>query len=99
MRFLASKAKAKVAKTPVKEELEGRIKKYESLGTSMAMTRKVLRFGRPIGIIIGVIKTIQDIMNYRVLNVPKALASVVSQIALCLFFLFDHYLYFERVNS
>ena len=65
----------------------------------MAMTRKVLRFGRQIDLLLQVKKTIEDIRDGTLPNVPKGIAKILSQICLCLFFLFDHVLFFARVSA
>lgn len=98
MRLLAARTRAKSPGASNKSELIQRAVKFESLGSSMAMTRKVLRFGRPIAIAMGIHKTLTDLFEGRILNAPKALLGVLSSLSLMLFFLFDHYLYFERVT-
>lgn len=99
MRFLAAGARDRAQGTPHKSETLQTATKMESLGSSMAMTRKVLRFGRPIGITINIIKALQELASGKIINTPKAIFKVLGDISLLLFFLFDHYLYFERVQN
>jgi hypothetical protein len=99
MRLLAARTRAKTECSVDKTQLLERAIKMESLGSSMAMTRKVLRFGRPIGIGLDVIKTLTEVADGKVLNAPKAILKALSSTCLMLFFLFDHYLYIERVQS
>jgi len=96
MRLTAARTRASAADAVNKTELAQRATKMESLGGSMAMTRKVLRFGRPIGILMNIRKTLVDLAEGRTLNAPKAVLSALSSLSLALFFLSNHYLYLER---
>lgn len=53
-RFLAAHKREKAQFQPVKEDLIGGAVKLEALGASMAMTRKLLRFGRVIDLSIQI---------------------------------------------
>jgi hypothetical protein len=98
MRLLAARTRVKAACSVDKSQLIERATKMENLGSSMAMTRKVLRFGRPIGIGLDLLKNLNEIIDGKVVNLPKAILKALSSISLILYFLFDHYLYIERVQ-
>lgn len=98
MRLLSSRTKASAAGAANKTELMQKAGKMDSLASSMAMTRKVLRFGRPIGISMNIYNIIKNLLEKKALNVPKEVLSALSSLCLMLFFLYDHYLYFERVQ-
>eukprot|EP00744_Colponema_vietnamica_P017942 GILI01025278.1.p1 GENE.GILI01025278.1~~GILI01025278.1.p1 ORF type:complete len:272 (+),score=62.41 GILI01025278.1:51-818(+) len=68
--------------------------RMESLGGSMSMTRKVLRFGRPIGILQNLSKFLASNSNS---GSDKALKAV-ADISLVVYFLIDHYLYLLRLG-
>jgi hypothetical protein len=98
MRFLATGIRERAEGTALKEDRVRIARKMESLGGSLAVARKVLRFGREIGIIVNAVRVLREVAEGKVVNVPKALLKVAGDICLILFFLFDHYLYFSRVQ-
>ena len=87
MRLTAARTRANAVGQVNKADLIQRAVKMESLGSSMAMTRKVLRFGRPIGILMNIQKTLNDLIEGKVLNGPKAIFSILSSVSLMLFFI------------
>lgn len=98
-RFLAAGVRSRAEGTALKSHTVRRAAKLESLGSSMGMARKVLRFGRPIGITLNIAKTLEEIASGKAINTPKAVLKVLGDACLMLFFLFDHYLFFDRVGS
>jgi peroxin-11C len=90
-------------KNPMLKELAD---KSDFIGGSMGMTRKVLRFGRPIGISYNIFKLIKTYQKRgmnpdefdKTKNTSYVVLKVISDASLFLYFLFDHLLYFKRIG-
>ncbi|CDW88073.1 peroxisomal biogenesis factor 11 [Stylonychia lemnae] len=80
------------AQGPQNNELK---EKLEKLGGNMSLTRKVLRFGKPIPLIKGIIDRIAE---HQKKPVRMFLWRILSDLFLILYFLTDHPLYFQRVG-
>ena len=63
----------------------------------MAMTRKLLRFGRVIDLTLQIKETLTAIQNGEIKNVPRGVVKILSTLSLALYFLFDHILFFGKV--
>jgi len=88
-----------------KHNQEGLLKiadRIENIGGSMGMTRKVLRFGRPIGIIRNIFVLLKALRNKDktegASGVFYTYFKTLAEASLALFFLFDHVLYLSRLK-
>eukprot|EP00347_Sterkiella_histriomuscorum_P006108 403354038 len=80
------------AKGPQNNDIKERL---EKLGGNMSMTRKVLRFGKPIPLI----KTIIDrFAEHQKKPVRMFWLRTINDISLILYFLTDHPMYFQKVG-
>lgn len=61
----------------------------------MSLTRKVLRFGKPIQLVKAIMDRLRDHKNKPVRNL---MLRTLSDIFLILYFLTDHPLYFQRIG-
>lgn len=73
--------------------------KLDKLSTEMEMTRKILRFGRSIGMTMKIVKIMRDILDGEEKNIPKAIIRLLREVCLMMYFLFDHYVWFEKVQN
>jgi peroxin-11C len=69
--------------------------KLEKLASNMSLTRKVLRFGKPIPLVKNIIDRYADHQKKPVKNFALR---TFSDIFLSLYFLTDHPLYFQRIG-
>ncbi|KAL4459997.1 hypothetical protein ABPG74_003523 [Tetrahymena malaccensis] len=107
-KFVAAVLRHQIAKgTITKEQFDELTSRIERLSGNMSLTRKVLRFGRPIGLSFTLIDLIKQLKT-SLIN-PKSITDIKqspfyismkigSTISLILFFLLDHILYFGRVD-
>jgi len=76
--------------------------KIEAIGGSMGMTRKVLRFGRPIGIIKNIFVLLRTLRRKDKSDGASTIFytyfKTLAEACLALFFLFDHVLYLSKLK-
>lgn len=83
----------------LRNSLLGKIKKTDSLATSMTMARKILRFGPSINCIKTVImNTLELIQGKNKEPTPVFILKTLSALFVAMFFICDHYLWLFTVH-
>jgi hypothetical protein len=98
-KYLASVNQLRIDAQPhLYNELSGGIRKADTLWASMALARKILRFGPSINCVkTFILNTLQLIKGQNKESTPIFILKTLSALWIAIFFVCDHYLWLYRV--